>query len=74
MFRAKVVEKIKTYILCSVTFFSSSESPAVYEIMRKNMLQPDGLQNGVMTCTSLDVTWKSRYFVIMKKISYQNAI
>ena len=31
MFQTKVVEKIKTHILCSVTFFF--ETPAVYEIM-----------------------------------------
>jgi hypothetical protein len=31
MFQTKVVEKIKTHILCSVTFFF--ENRAVYEIM-----------------------------------------
>jgi hypothetical protein len=38
MFQNKVVEKIKMHILCSITF---SEKGAVYEIMWKNMLQPD---------------------------------
>ena len=39
MFQIKVVEKIKTYILCSVTFFFS-ENRAVYEIMwRKDSSQ-----------------------------------
>ena len=33
MFQTKVVEKIKTHILCSVIFFS--ENRAVYEIMWK---------------------------------------
>ena len=33
MFQTKVVEKIKTHILCSVTFFF--ENGAVYEIMWK---------------------------------------
>ena len=34
------VEKIKTYILCSVTFFFS-ENRAVYELIRKkNIVQP----------------------------------
>jgi len=35
MFQTKVVEKIKTRILCSVTFFS--KNLAVYEIMWKNI-------------------------------------
>ena len=37
----KVVEKIKTHILCSVKFF---DSRAVYEIMWKNFLVPDSSQ------------------------------
>jgi hypothetical protein len=40
MFQTKVVEKIKTHILCSVTFFSS-ENSAVYEIMWKNIVDSD---------------------------------
>jgi hypothetical protein len=38
MFQTKVVEKIKTHILCSVTF---SRIRAVYGIMQKNMVQLD---------------------------------
>jgi len=38
MFQTKVVEKIKTRILCSVNFF---ENLAVHEIMWKNMAEPD---------------------------------
>jgi hypothetical protein len=38
MFQTNVVEKIKTHILYSITF---SENHAVYEIMWKNMVQPD---------------------------------
>jgi hypothetical protein len=38
MFQTKVVEKIKTHILSSVTF---SENRAVYEIMWENMVQTD---------------------------------
>jgi hypothetical protein len=34
----KFVEKIKTHLLCSITFF---ENRAVYEIMWKNMADPD---------------------------------
>jgi len=42
MFRAKEVEKIKTHILFSETFFSGNR--AVYEIIWKNMIEPDRLQ------------------------------
>ena len=36
MFQTKVVEKIQTHILCSVTFF---DNRAVYESMWKNMIE-----------------------------------
>jgi hypothetical protein len=39
MVQTKVIEKIKTHILCSITFFS--ENRAVYEIMWKNTVEPD---------------------------------
>ena len=35
----KVVEKIRTFIICSMTFFP--ENLAVYETMWKNTVQPD---------------------------------
>jgi len=38
MFQTKVVEKIKTQILCSVTFF---ENRTVYEILWKNTVERD---------------------------------
>ena len=41
MFQAKVVEKIKTHILCSKT---SSENLAVCEIMWENIVEPNGPQ------------------------------
>jgi hypothetical protein len=41
MFRKTDVEKIKTHILCSVTF---SEIRAVCEITWKNIVDPDGPQ------------------------------
>jgi hypothetical protein len=41
----KVVEKIKTHMLCS-TFFSS-ENSAVYEMTRKNMVKPDRPQTTI---------------------------
>jgi len=40
MFQTKVVEKIKTRILCSMTFFFF-KNRAVYEIMWKNIVEPD---------------------------------
>jgi hypothetical protein len=40
MFQNRVVEKIKTHISCSVSFFSF-ENRAVYEIIWKNMLELD---------------------------------
>jgi hypothetical protein len=42
MFQIKVVEKIKIHVLCSVTCYS--ENPVVYEIMSKNMEEPERLQ------------------------------
>jgi hypothetical protein len=38
MFSAKVVDKVETNILCSITFFPP-ENRAVYEIMRKNIVE-----------------------------------
>jgi len=38
MFQTKIVEKIESYILCSVTLF---ENRAAYEIMFKNFVEPD---------------------------------
>jgi len=38
MFQTKVVEKIRTYILCSITFF---ENHAFYAIKWKNNVEPD---------------------------------
>jgi hypothetical protein len=42
-FPAEVVQKIKTHILYSITFFSLKNC-ALYEIMRKNIAQPDWSQ------------------------------
>jgi len=39
MFRTQVVEKIKTHILFSMS--SPSDNRSVYELMWKNMVQPD---------------------------------
>jgi len=37
MFQTEVVDEFKTHILCSTTFFKYR---AIYEIMRKNTVQP----------------------------------
>jgi hypothetical protein len=42
MFRTKVVEKIKTHILCSINFFP--ENRAVYDIILKKLMEPEGPQ------------------------------
>ena len=42
MFQTKVVEKIKTHILCLIIFFFENRS--VYEIMWKNIFQLDRAQ------------------------------
>ena len=43
MFQIKFVEKFEIHILCSVTFFS--ENRAVYEIMSKNMVESEDVDN-----------------------------
>ena len=40
MFHAKPVEKIKTHILCSISFFIFFFSKVVYEILWKNIVEP----------------------------------
>jgi hypothetical protein len=41
MYQTKGVEKIRTYILCSLTPLFFLEYRAIYEIMWKNILLPD---------------------------------
>ena len=40
MFQTEVVEKAKTHILYLITFFVCFESRVVYEIRRKNIVEP----------------------------------
>ena len=42
IFQTKVVDKIKTHILCSVIFFF--ENRVIYEIMWKNIVESDRIQ------------------------------
>ena len=46
MFQTKVVEKIKTHILCSITFFP--ENRVTYEIMWKIMVKPDRRHDSII--------------------------
>jgi hypothetical protein len=39
MFQTKVVEKIKTHILCSIS--PPPKNRAIYEVILENMVQPD---------------------------------
>ena len=45
MFQTKVIEKIKTHISYSIFFFFKNR--AVYEIMRKNNVEPDRPQKTI---------------------------
>ena len=49
MFRTKVVEKNKTHILCSVTLYFLIEDRTLYEIRRKDSVEPDRskVKNGI---------------------------
>jgi len=49
MFQTKVVEKIKTHILCSLNIF---ENRAVYEIMWRNYVERGGRQYGARALLS----------------------
>jgi len=50
-----ILEKIKTHILCSVTAFFFSENRAVYEVMWKNIVQPEKPQ---MTVQRMPIAWR----------------
>ena len=67
MFWTKVVDKVRTHILCSVTFF---DNRAVCEIMWKNIIEPGRLQ---MTIWCMHIAWwipmatntRSEYVILM---------
>jgi hypothetical protein len=44
MFHTKVVQKIKTHFLCSITLFKNR---VIYEIMWQNVVEPDRLQMAI---------------------------
>jgi hypothetical protein len=67
MFQTKVIEKIKTPILCSITLFF--ENRAVYEITWKNTVQPDRPQMTIwrmrITCWITKATNTHSDYVIL---------
>jgi len=44
MFQTKVLKKVTKHLVCSITVFFSPENRAVYEVMWKNIVEPDGPQ------------------------------
>jgi len=56
MFQTNVVEKINTHILCSTTFIS--ENHIVYEIIWKNIVEPDSPQMAIYHCAC---AWHAGY-------------
>jgi hypothetical protein len=67
MFQTKLVEKIKTRVLCSITFFF--ENRAVYEIMWENIVESDSPQMTIwrmrIACCILQATNTFLEFVIL---------
>jgi len=63
MFQTKLVQKIKTHILCSISF---SENRAVYEIMWENIVEPDGPEMTInynhLNCTLESLEWRLHAF------------
>ena len=76
MFRTKVVEKIKTHILCSVFFVP--ESRAVYEIMWNNTVERGRPQLTVwrmhITCWIRKATHTRTEYVILIAFSLQKLL
>jgi len=51
MFHRIIFEKIKTHVLCPVTFFFSPENRTVCEIMWKNVVQPEATDGNIIRRT-----------------------
>jgi hypothetical protein len=63
MFQIKFVDKTKTHILYSVTF--SSKNYAVYEILSKNVVEPERLQVTIwrrVACWIIKITYAQAHF------------
>ena len=54
MLHIKILEEIRTHFMVSSSFFLSLENRAVYEIMRKNVVQPGRPQ---MTIWRMRIAW-----------------
>ena len=71
MFQIKAVEKIKTHILYLITF---SENHAVYEIMSKNMVEPEKIQIiwhlRVAYCMSERTRWEAHARVRARTLTH----
>jgi len=69
MFQTKIVEKIKTHILCPIIFFFVFENRAVYEIMWENMAEPGRPQMAIwrmrIACWITDTTNTHSQYVIL---------
>jgi len=63
VFQTKVLEKIKTHILCSVLFFP--ENRAVYEVMWKNIVEP---------CRPQMSIWHKRIACWIPKTTYTHTL
>jgi len=64
MFQTKFVEKIKTHILCPITFFSP-ENLALYEIMWKNFVEPDRSQMRIACWITKAIDSHSEYVIFI---------
>ena len=75
MFETKVVEKIKTHILCSTTSFLS-ENRVIFEIMWKSILEPDQPQMTIwrmpIACWIPKATDTRSEYVLLLLFHYNN--
>jgi len=75
MFQTKVVEGIKTHILCSVTFLFYFENPAFYEIVLKTIVERGRPQMTIwrmrIACWIPEATKTRSEYVILTAISLQ---
>jgi len=65
MFQTKFLDKIKTHILCKVTF-SPCQNCAVYEMMWKNIVEPDMPHDERALCAGyLRLETRSEYVILI---------
>jgi hypothetical protein len=80
MFQREAVEKIKIYILCTITPPPPPENGAVYEIMWKNVIESDKAQMAIwrvrVACWITKATYAhSQYLILIFQLNsgYANA-